>query len=128
MNFNVRHQEMSASTFALLIVMVLLLAAVLPVRTAAQSKTLFATDIGLVLLPAPAFMACLATFNEPAQTGWATIGYPFLVLAVSVAALFVRVYALPPIGVSPKIGSLVALVFSVFAAAAFGAFVGPWYE
>ena len=119
---------MSAGAFALLVVSLLLLAATYPVRYAFRSKTLFATDIGLVLLPAPTFIASLLAFNEPAKTGWAVIGYPFLVLAISVAALFIRVFALPQVGIPPKVGSLVAVVLAVVAAAAFGAFVGPWYE
>ncbi len=82
---------MSAGTLALFVVAALLLAASFPIGTAAKSKTLFASDIGLVLLPVPAFIACLLLFNEPAKTGWALIGYPFLVLAISVAALFLRV-------------------------------------
>lgn len=118
---------MSNGTFALLVVLVLLLFAVPPAVSAFRTHQLFAADVALVLVPAPVFVAALLAFNEPAQTGWAGIGYPFLVLAVSVVGFYVRVYLLRRVW-SPRIVAAVTCISFVAAAALFGATVAPWYE
>jgi hypothetical protein len=113
---------------ALVLVAVPLALAVVPVAAARRSRSLFATDIGLVILPAVAFVVSVGTFNEAAQIGWALIIYPFLIVWLSVAALYVRVFFLPRVGVRPSVGATGTLLLAIAAASAFGAMVAPWYE
>jgi hypothetical protein len=119
---------MSPSTVALLLVVVPLALAVVPVVSAFRSRALFPADVGLVFLPALAFVAALLAFNEPAQTGWALIAYPFFVLWLCVLALYVRVFMLPRLGVNARRAAFGALLAAVMAAALFGAYVPPFYE
>jgi hypothetical protein len=119
---------MSAGIFALLLVFLPLALAAVPAAIAFRSGALFAADFGLVLLPAPIFLAGLVAFNEPAQTGWAGIAYPFLVLWLCVLALYGRVFLLPRLGLSARWAALGTFLVAVAGAALFGAYVPPFYE
>jgi hypothetical protein len=119
---------MPAGAFAALMIAVLLSLAIVPIRAAVRSGTFFASDVVLIAGPPIAFVGCLLLFNKPAQTGWALIGYPFLVLALSVVALWARVFLLPRTIASLQLVSYVFLAVAVTAAAIFGSAVPPWYE
>ena len=118
-------KTMSAGIFALLLVLVPLGLAGFPALFALRGRTLFAADIGLVFLPAPAFLAALVALNEPAQTGWAGIAYPFFVFWVCIVAFYARVFALPHLGLNPRPAAIGTLVLALLAAVLFGAFVPP---
>jgi len=119
---------MSAGSFALLLISVLLACAGIPALIAYRDQNLYAADVALVLVPTPVFVLAMLAFNEPARTGWALIGYPFPVLALSVAALYFRVLALPKLGFRPRAASRTCLALAVVGAAAFGTFAAPWHE
>ena len=119
---------MSAGAFALLLLLLPLALAAVPAARASRSGALFPADFGLVLLPAPIFLAALVVFNEPAQTGWAGIAYPFLVLWLCVLAFYVRVFLLPRVGLSARRAALVTFLVAAICAALFGACVPPFYE
>jgi len=119
---------MSAATVALAFLALVALFAAVPARSAYRSGSLYWTDIALVVAPAPVFLFVLSTFNKPAQIGWAAIIYPLLLVAGSVAALYVRVLALPRLGFTAKGGSAGGLAIAVCAAAMLGALVAPWYD
>jgi FtsH-binding integral membrane protein len=97
------------------------------VLSAFRSHKLFVADVALLLTPPLVFIAALLAFNVPAQTGWALIVYPFLVLAVSVVGLYVRVYLLRRVW-PPRVAAVATLTVFVAGAALFGATVAPWYE
>jgi hypothetical protein len=119
---------MSAGTFAVLLILVPLLLAAVPACYAYESGSLFAADVGLLLLPAPVFLVSLLAFNKPAHVGWAGIAYPFVVFWLSVIILYIRVFLLPPIGLKPRSAALSTLIVAIAVAAFFGAFVPPFYE
>ena len=119
---------MSAATVALVFLALVALFSAVPARSAYRSSTLYWTDIALVVAPAPTFLLALSAFNKPAQIGWAAIIYPLLLVAGSVAALYVRVFALPRFGFSTKGGSAGSLAIAVCVAATLGALVAPWYD
>lgn len=119
---------MSAGVFAAVILAILLFAAVAPWRFAYRQHRLFATDLLLPVLPAVGFVLGLLQFNAPAQVGWALIGYPFLVVAASVATLYVSVYGLRKLFVQVRALSLAVLVSALALATYIGATVAPWYE
>lgn len=119
---------MTAGVFAFLLVLAPLGFASIPAMVALRTRTLFAADFGLVLLPAPAYLLALLAFNEPAQTGWAGIAYPFVVLWFCVVVFFVRVFAMPRLGLSARSAAICTFIVLVLVAALFGAFVPPLYE
>ena len=119
---------MSAGSFALLSISVLLTCAGIPALIAYRNQNLYSTDVALVLVPTPVYVLAMLVFNEPARTGWAPIGYPFLVLALSVAVFYFRVFALSKLGFRPQTASHTCLVLAVIGAAAFGTFAAPWHE
>src|SRR5437868_15402122 len=112
---------MSAGALALSVVAVLLLCAVPAFVSASRQRALFGTDFALLLGPVVAFAVSLSMFNVPAQTGWALMLYPFVMLALSVVVLYIRVYLLRYVPVSPHALSMVAFIASSVAAALFGA-------
>ncbi|MCW5620899.1 MAG: hypothetical protein KIS79_07335, partial [Burkholderiales bacterium] len=95
---------------------------------ALRARPPFAADIGLLFLPAPAFLAALLIFNEPAQTGWAGIAYPFLVFWFCILAFYSRVFLLPRLGLSVQSAAIGTFAVVGLAAVLFGAFVPPFYE
>ena len=119
---------MSPGIFALLLVAVPLLLAVVPAVRANCSHTLFPADFGLVVLPAPAFFLALLVFNKPAQTGWAGIAYPFLILWLSVLTLYIRVFVGPRLGLNIRSVALGTFLLALLASVVFGAYVPPYYE
>ena len=119
---------MYAGTFALLLVLVPFGLAWIPAAAAFRTRTLFSADISLILLPAPVFLAALLAFNEPAQTGWAGIDYPFLVFWACIVAFFARVFMLPRLGLRARPAAIGTLVVATLVTVLFGAFVPPFYE
>jgi hypothetical protein len=119
---------MSVGVFALFLVILALALAAVPAACASRSGLLFPADFALVFLPPPAFLAALWAFNEPAQTGWAIVVYPFLVLWLSVLALYIRVFLLARIGLNARSAALGTFLVVAVSAALFGAYVPPLYE
>jgi len=119
---------MSAGLIALLLIGLSLLLSAPAFVVARRSASLFATDFALVAAPPFAFLLALVAFNEPAQTGWAPIGYPFAVLLAGVLMLQARVFIAPRLGFAPRSASTFVLFIAVVAASLFGAFTPPWYE
>ena len=119
---------MSAGWFALYLLLALLVFAAVPMAHAHQAGTLHRADWALIFVPAPTFVAALLAMNDLAKTGWAVMVYPFLVLALSVVALWIRVFLLPRFGVPSRAASSIAFAAAVLAAALFGTFVPPLYE
>jgi hypothetical protein len=119
---------MTAGTFALLLLLVPLALAAIPAAAAMRTHSLFAADIGLVFLPAPAFLAALLAFNAPAQVGWAFIAYPFLVFWSCVVAFYARAFATPRLGWRARPAAVGMLVVFSLVAVLLGAFVPPLYE
>lgn len=118
---------MSFEPLAITVMSVLLLLAVPPLVSAFRTHSLFLADVALLLVPAPVFVVALSAFNEPAKTGWAPIGFPFLVLAASVVGLYVRVHLLRRF-LPPRVAAVAMLVMFVVAAAVFGVVTPPWSE
>lgn len=119
---------MSAGLFAIIILVTLLSVAVVPLRSAFRKGQLYFSDLALPLLPAVCFAFALLQFNSPAQTGWALIGYPFLVVAMSVVVLYISVFGLRTLFVQARIVSFAVLAVSSAMAVYAGAIVAPWYE
>ena len=119
---------MSVGWFALYLLFALLVFAAIPLARARQTGSLHRADWGLVFVPGPTFVVALLALNDLAKTGWAVMVYPFLVLALSVIALWIRVFLLPKCGVPSRVASSVTFSVAVLAAALFGAFVPPLYE
>lgn len=113
---------------ALVIVIGLVLCAAIAIFSVHRSGNLFAWDIALVIAPPFAFLLALNGLNEPAETGVAPIIYPYLVLALSIVALQLRVFLLPLFGLSHRVCSVGTFFLAMGASAVFGALVKPWYE
>jgi hypothetical protein len=82
---------MSAGAFAIAIVLVLLAFAVPALWYSTRRGGLQLADIGLVFVPTVVFVLTLVGFD---RTGFELYAYPFFALALSVIALYARVFFL----------------------------------
>lgn len=93
-----------------------------------RRQTVHASDWVLLLAPAPLFFATAVLFNQPAHIGWALVLWPFLVFAIGVLSLCVRLLALPLLGLPGRVTAAVFSAFILIGAALWGAWVPPWYD
>lgn len=105
-----------------------LASAAIPAAVAHRSKSLYVTDLALLIAPLIGFLAALIAFNQPALTGWAFVLYPVIIVALTIVLFHLRVFLLPRFGISTRTASRGVLVFAVVASATLGAFVSPFYE
>ena len=119
---------MSASSFALTVVVVLVATAVPPLVFAHHRGRLSASLVALPFVPAVIFEVALLTINVPAQTGWGSILYPFFTMVLGILVLYLWVYLIPLLvtPASMRTGLLLAIV--CVAAFVFGVMSPPWYE
>ena len=118
---------MTAGAFGLTMVGIVLGLSGIPGWFALVRRTLFATDIGLVVVAPLIFFFAGDFLNDALHTGWGLVVYPFLVFVVCVALLYVRVFVLDRFA-DPRIGSLILFSATAIAALILGIVIPPLYE
>lgn len=118
---------MSASTFALSVLLVLAISAV-PALVYAERKGLLSSAlVALPFAPAVALYVALTTINGPAQIGFGFILYPFCCIVLCITLLYLLVFVFGRLVVTPLRSRFLLAVVCV-GAFVFGAIAAPWYE
>ena len=119
---------MSAAVVALCLLLLLGVLSLPAISFARRRSSLFLADCALLVVPTFLLIAALVLLNEPAERSFAIIVYPFLCAALCVVLLWLRVFLLTYLPVSPRSLSVSMLAVSCVIATAVGAFVLPIYE
>jgi hypothetical protein len=119
---------MSASLFTLTIVLFLSVLGAAPIFFARRHGTLHIADFGIVLAPIAILLLTMTYLNRPVQIGWGTVIYSFLCLALSVVALYIRVFVGGRDIQKSHALSVTFLIVASFVALFVGLFVPAIYE
>jgi hypothetical protein len=117
---------MSAGAFALTVVGATLAVGFVPVWVAHLRRTLFASDLALIAVPALLLYGSGVRFNSELRVGFGLIVYPFLTLVACVAVFYVRVFLLDRWRPNPR--ALACLIVASVLSVAVGAIIPPFYE
>jgi hypothetical protein len=101
---------------------------ILPGSVARSRRTLFVSDIALMVLPPLLFYATGNLLNPELQVGWGFIVYPFLVLVACVGTLYMRVFLFDHVSPNPLRNTVVCLTVASVLATMLGGFIPPLYD